>query len=383
MSPPRMLSKPTIMLKQHKVLVGLIVLVPLCLVLNILYDGVAVATTVANPIEWTEEATFNTKNDHNNNTEETGGPPFLHHSNKTLVLLIGGLRGGEVTWATIHKHVLDKNYADLALMMDATNNVSSSSSSLLNRAKYIWTAPERYTDWADAMEVIPNKPQDWRNRLFSNTTHPNFIALGGASHHKHRGSGAIIFMLRYFARQHIQDLDLHHRYERFIISRSDQYFVCPHDISKLDPSKIWVPNGQDFRGICDRHAVIPAKYVLEALDILSPIVQHTERYVHVFRNKPMNTEQLVELRWTEENLIPEHVSRFKRNMFLAADSINQKGWKKIDKNQIKQTNRFGVYFKYPLENIVPPKQRVANIFENSRNANDWRSRHGTHDSFII
>ena len=233
-------------------------------------------------------------------------------------------------------------------MMDASSSYSSNgsnamnASSLLSRAKYIWTAPRPYTDWADAMEVIPDKPKDWRQRVFSNTTHPNFIALGGA--HKKRGSGAIIFMLRYFARQHIQELGLQERYERFIITRSDQYFACPHDISKLSADKIWVPKGQNFRGICDRHAVVPARHVLAALDIVSPIVQHTERYLDVLR-KAQNTEQLVKRRWQEEGLM-DHVARFERNMFLAADSAQQKGWKKITQ---KKPTMFGVYFKYKLE----------------------------------
>lgn len=298
-------------------------------------------TTTPFVVGSTKNATSNDAND-NNKSEPSIHSSSSNNDNKTLVILIGELRGGELTWATIHKHVLDVNQADLALIMDANNNATSSS--LVRRAKYIWTAPAKYTDWADAMEVIPNKPPDWRHRVFSNITHPNFIALGGAAKRR-RGSGAIIFMLRYFCRLYIQQLGLQHRYERFIITRSDHYFCSPHDIAQLDADKIWVPRGQNFRGLSDRHAVVPARYVLQALDILSPILQHTERYLDVLRRKSFNTEQLLKLRWHEEGLM-DHVARFERNMFLAADSVHQNGWKKISQ---KNATKFGVYFKYKLE----------------------------------
>ena len=81
-------------------------------------------------------------------------------SNKSLVIVMGDLRGGEETWNTLYENVLDPNSADLALIVgEPTKDDQYVNSTLYARSKYLWFFPE-YDDWADAVDLI-NGP-DWR-----------------------------------------------------------------------------------------------------------------------------------------------------------------------------------------------------------------------------
>ena len=63
----------------------------------------------------------------------------------TLVVLLGNARGGEKTWHSMYKNVLNPLNADLALLFWYSSNKSSS---LYTKADYIWEI-EEYTDWGD------------------------------------------------------------------------------------------------------------------------------------------------------------------------------------------------------------------------------------------
>ena len=113
---------------------------------------------------------------------------------------MGNLRGGEQAWHSLYKNVLDINSADLALIIGQTNTTPNNlyqNASLYTRAKYIWTFCE-YDDWADAIDLINGS--EWRK------THLPYVSkgsglLGGVRGKK--GSGAIIFMIRWFLSQQL------------------------------------------------------------------------------------------------------------------------------------------------------------------------------------
>jgi hypothetical protein len=163
------------------------------------------------------------------------------------------------------------NHADLALCIGRSNH----SSSLYRRAKYVWEFPE-FEDWADAIDLIPNS-STWRSKILGkyNDDRGSFGGVKG-----HQGSGSVIFMARWFAAQHIQRLNLTQQYDRFVVTRSDHYYACRHDLRLLDSQYMWVPKGEDYMGgITDRHLVCNAGQILPALDIFPPIVQFPDKYV--------------------------------------------------------------------------------------------------------
>ena len=49
-------------------------------------------------------------------------------------------------------------------------------------------------------------------------------------------------------------------YDWFVITQTDHFYMCPHDLSKLDPLLLWFPQGQDFGGIAAGHLIVPCHY---------------------------------------------------------------------------------------------------------------------------
>ena len=255
----------------------------------------------------------------------------------TLVIVMGNLRGGELAWQSLYRNVLAVNDADLALMIGDTAP-QYQNSTMFDRAEYVWSFPE-YEDWADALDLI-HESSNWRETLIP-LAHPEGSILGGVKAKDFKGSGAVIFMIRWFISQKIQELDLTSKYERFIITRSDHYYYCEHDLSELDNESLWIPEGEDYKGITDRHLVVSAQDVLAALNILPPLLSHPEDYG--VQNREFNPERLILQRWTEEGLV-DKVRRFSRMMFTCGQEGDTTRWRKLGLS-VKE----GVQLKYSAE----------------------------------
>jgi len=255
-------------------------------------------------------------------------------SSRTLVIIIGNIRGGEIAWNTLYRNVLEINQADLALCVG--NSAQTQNSSLYSRAKYVWEFPE-FDDWADAIDLIHDST--WRSKIIGKYK-SSWGSFGGVK--GHAGSGAIIFMARWFAAQHIQQLNLTDKYDRFVVTRSDHYYACQHDLRQLDDRYMWVPKGEDYSssGITDRHLVCNAGQILPALDIFPPIVKFPDKYVGYDFNS-LSPEQLLKRRWQEDNLW-KWVKRFNRPMFTCAAKGDTTRWRA----PLNTTVPEGVYLKY-------------------------------------
>ena len=71
----------------------------------------------------------------------------------------------------------------------------------------------------------------WKEELL-NYTNSNNGLFGGVK--GHRGSGAIIFMSRWFVRKAYEENNWGDKYDRFVLTRSDHFYECQHDLSILD-----------------------------------------------------------------------------------------------------------------------------------------------------
>ena len=258
---------------------------------------------------------------------------------RTLVVVLGNLRGGERAWESLYKNLLEVNNADLALLVGDTRPVYHNAS-IWERAKYVWPVHE-YDDWADAVDLVEGGSQKWRRRLLP-LVNEDSVLMGGIHGHRYRGSGAIIFMMRYLLSQQVEKLGLLEQYDRFVVTRSDHYYLCPHDLSELDPSYIWIPEGEDYGGLTDRHHIISKEHLLQALDILPPVIRQPENYAQLLGKDTANPERLIATRWQEEGLIP-YVRRFPRVMFTCGQVNDRTRWKQMRENP---TQREGVHLKY-------------------------------------
>jgi hypothetical protein len=262
----------------------------------------------------------------------------IPEQNKTLVILMGNLRGGEKAWKTLYEHVLDVNSADLALMIGETLP-QYQNSSLFGRASYHWTTPE-YDDWGEALDLINGTA--WRETVVP-MMHPNSTILGGVKMKSFKGSGAVIFMIRWFLSRKIEELQLTEKYDRFIITRSDHYYLCRHAISGLNDEYLWTPKGINWGGITDRHLIVSRKYLLQALNILPVLLQRPEDYIDMLKNPEGNPEKVLRKSWKLQ-LIKDRHRRFERMMFTCGESGDTTRWK-----QLGELVEEGVRLKYASE----------------------------------
>lgn len=224
---------------------------------------------------------------------------------RTIVIVIGSLRGGEVTWKTMYKNLLDANDADLALVIGENPNKASS---MYQRAKYIHEFKE-YGDWAEALDQINGT--SWRKTIYPyvNVT-PNpkkywSFFLGGVG--QIGGSGAIHFMARYYVEQLIKKEYLLEKYDRFIVTRSDHYYMCKHDLSLYDNKYIWIPKHEDYFGICDRHVMANSTIIMKVLDVLPHLINNVDQYNPELRRgyfKYMDPESFLKYYWQKQGILP-------------------------------------------------------------------------------
>lgn len=291
--------------------------------------------------------------------------------NKSLVIVMGELRGGEETWQTLYDNVLDVNSADLAVFTTKFNKTMSyPTNSLMQRAKYIWHHRE-YDDWADAIDTIngtswrkTHLPQFHDYNVFSYRGKNRSILFGGIAGHacdtltaraswcEHDGSGIIVFMLRHWLMERIRE-EVLGMYDTFVVTRPDNMYLCPHVFTELDLSNdtvIWVPEGQEYGGYCDRHLVASRANILNALDIMRELTHkpydwdyekhhNTERFMkHAWHQKNLNVKKFTRVmftvknkndttRWqTGENELPSHpglIVKYKREWYGAQDGCNR------------------------------------------------------------
>lgn len=258
---------------------------------------------------------------------------------------MGNLRGGEKAWDTLYKNVLDPNSADLALIIGEDSYLPLyPNSTLLKRAKLMCTFPE-YTDWADAVDQING--EGWREThlsYFSGLKLRRNGLLGGIA--GYIGSGAIIFMIRWFLSQCIIDHDLLNKYERFVITRADHYYQCNHTINELDlqNNTMWIPEGEEWGGYTDRHLIVGRKNLLDALDIFPSLLRESPDYfISQAGQINMNPEYILKQVWMYKNLT---VKTFPRVMFTAAISGDTTRWK-TPEGEVPGVP--GLFLKYPNE----------------------------------
>ena len=267
-------------------------------------------------------------------------------ANKSLVILIGGLRAGERAWNTLYENVLDINSADLALMTSDKETIYPNST-LPARARYVWHY-KQYDDWADAVDLV--RGTGWRSshlHLFK-PTYPNLepgkndtILFGGLKGHT-RASGIIIFMIRYFLIQAIRDNGILNLYDTFVVTRTDHFYKCPHAFARcnLGDRDVIVPDGEGYVGITDRHLIASRDTLLEALDLITPLISQPFSFDF---NKHHNSERWLQHVWSSKAL---HVKRCVRSMFTVAREEDTSRWR-IAKDELPGVP--GLFIKYQQE----------------------------------
>ena len=239
---------------------------------------------------------------------------------KTLVCILAETRSHAISWDSFKKNVLDTLDADLALCISTPDGYDFNND-YWQTAKYHWVSPD-YDDYSDGYELarqtdFPNSTDNWRKLLEIKD-----IWLGGIKdpHNQHLGSGGLLLYYRWVLWKNIRDNNLLEKYDRIVITRSDFIWECPHPpMDLLSPDNIWIPDGEDYNGYCDRHAVVSKNNIETYLNLIKPILSDSDNLYNrmkEFNPDSYNIERYIKFRIFEELGI-QAVQRFPYIMYLA------------------------------------------------------------------
>jgi hypothetical protein len=144
-------------------------------------------------------------------------------SSRTLEITLGQLRAYQLTWSNFKRYVLDELAADLAVCVPADAFFDFTNPFFAN-ARFRWLVPDA-PDVADIFDRVQNLlggSDDWRVLC-----EIEGLWLGKVVRCR-PGAGALQIALHWFMLDNIRAAGLTDVYDRFIITRSDYLFLCPH-----------------------------------------------------------------------------------------------------------------------------------------------------------
>ena len=218
-----------------------------------------------------------------------------------LVILAGSPRGGESTWSSLDKYVVKHLDADLAL---CTGDKLVENNSLFANANYKWIFPE-YEDYFDYYKE--NLKGTWKEYFESGMESGLYT------------SGSIHFAFKDRILKNYLEILVSYKY--IIYSRFDQKYTDYHQEGEAD--KILIPKGEDYFGLCDRHAIVPSKYIEKFLSICN--------YIDLKENLGNtsglnNCETTFKNHLISDNLI-DNVKRYKRSQFTTSLKGEKTNWR--------------------------------------------------------
>ena len=153
--------------------------------------------------------------------------------------------------------------------------------------------------------------------------------MGGVRDEKnqHLGSAGILIFFRWFLLKNLEDNDLIHKYDRFVITRSDFIYQLPHPkISAMNEKNIWIPDGEYYTGYTDRHAVLSKHNIKEYLNIFNNFVLRSNEYFMKMANRHnWNLEALIHFHLKQNNVI-QHVKHMPYIMYSVRNVNGTTRW---------------------------------------------------------
>ena len=290
---------------------------------------------------------------------------------RVLVCLLASTRASRLTFASFKRHCLDELNADLAVALliddkfDYTNPI-------WQHAKHRWTAPA-YRDYGIAYDFVQrwlcqqlNVPApDWRLALKTKG-----IWQGGIqSLDPQPSASSILPFCRWLLLHGLQQDQILGRYDRFVITRSDFMWLCPHPpLSILDRDAIWLPDGEDYGGLNDRHMVVSGAEIAGCLNVIEEVLLSPTEFCEAMQKQPdyfLRNDELLLAHHFQRTGLFNKVRRFPYVMYTVRE-LN-------DESQTWSPGRYepsvGHYIKYERE--FRTAYSYATII---RSRADWEAR---------
>jgi hypothetical protein len=267
---------------------------------------------------------------------------------RILVVILGQARASKLTWDSFKTNVLDELLGDLALCIGESpeNNLENP---YWAHAKYRWVLPE-YEDFGDGFDQIQmnriGKINDWREVLKIKDQW-----LGGIKgKEEHPGSAGILVYFKAKLFEFLSSDEIRGLYDRFVITRSDFIWEMPHPkMDRLRKDRIWIPYGEFYWGVTDRHVVLTQTFLEPYLNLIDPILRNPkELMTEMIRYNPRpnwNHEQYILFRLKSQNLSSK-ISWLPYMMFSVREEGASTRWSMgvFDSD-------LGFFVKYPAEKI--------------------------------
>jgi len=200
------------------------------------------------------------------------------------------------------------------------------------------------------------RPLHWReflkikNQLF-----------GGIQDEKNQypGSAGILIFFRWFLLKNLLENNVINAYDRFIITRSDFIYQLPHPKMELmNKDFIWIPDGEQYGGFTDRHAVLSKRNIVQYLNILNNMVLKSHEYFMGLNTRnDWNLEKLISFHLEKNNVLTQ-VKLFPYIMYSVRNTNGSTRWQKG-----KYSDELGYYIKYPMEYTT--STHYKSLFEKS------------------
>lgn len=255
---------------------------------------------------------------------------------KYLIVITGSPRGGRASWESLINNVKNPLMADLALCYGDQFELPSI---LKENLDYDWKFKE---------------PKNWRTYFEENFsgTWEEFFLLGSdrgmaGGIDKNTGSGAIVSGLKDIVlRNHLEILK---KYEYIIHTRFDQMYTDIHP--SFEGDNIWIPEGEDYFGVCDRHAIFPSVYARQYFGVCNFIDDK-----NVYKDPPsiVNPESVFHNNLIY-NKLENKVKRIPRFQFTASSNDDTTRWRKAIYRVYFRRN---LLIKYPDEFIISIKNYI-------------------------
>ncbi|MEO6186411.1 MAG: hypothetical protein ABIP38_05875 [Steroidobacteraceae bacterium] len=222
---------------------------------------------------------------------------------RVLVCLLAKTRSHDVTFPLFKRHVLDELQADLAVALTIDGHYDYGNP-YWQHARYRWTSPD-YADYGEGFDFAQQRlcseralaPRPWRSVLRLQGVWAGRIKMP----EPRESASAILPYCRWLLLDGLRRDGLLDRYDRFIISRSDFRWTSPHPpLSILDPEAIWVPDGEHWGGVNDRHAVVSRQHIETFLDGLEDILLEPDALYEEMKHHDG---------WNEEQFLAHHLRR--------------------------------------------------------------------------
>lgn len=239
---------------------------------------------------------------------------------KYLIILAGSPRGGIKTWKTLIEHVKKPLSADLAILC---SDKWRGYEYLEKQAKFKWIFKE-YKNYEEYYSTnFSGSWEDYFNKGLDTGL---------------KSSGMLHFVFKDMVKKKYLETVLN--YDYIIYTRFDQYHVADHPIGIKD--KILIPEGEDYFGICDRHALVPKKYIEEFLGICEYVNSKDALDV---KDNFLNCEVTFKNHLLKENIY-DQIKRTPRKQFTTSLKGEHTNWR-VAKYKVYFTKK--IMIKYPDE----------------------------------